>query len=300
MGITKEEFTEKLKNEVQTLLPNCEVKDAHVTKINDVQLTGLTILKREKAGGPTYYIDEAYEDFTAGAAGLKEMAISMVNYYLSQSGIPSEVREIARSEKYDLGFEKIKGMLGLRLVEKARNRRYLEDKPYKDVGCGLALVASIKFDEHSGSSTVITNSLKEEYGYDMDEVFKAAENNTFAVMRTFNNVFFEEATDLLTQQINELLGEDLYVVSSKDGLYGAAGLFVNGVKEHIRDLLGTGYYILPSSVHEMVVLPDSMTGEIDSLKDMVKGINASVVDPCEQLSDEVYHYDTAEGFRLIA
>lgn len=64
--------------------------------------------------------------------------------------------------------------------------------------------------------------------------------------------------------------------------------------DQIGESLKGDYYILPSSTHEMLVLPDN--GEMTSheLKRMVMEVNNSEVRPEEKLAGEVYHYDTKD------
>ena len=70
--------------------------------------------------------------------------------------------------------------------------------------------------------------------------------------------------------------------------YGAICMFFDGVMETIHSKLGN-FYALPSSVHEWIVVPRNI-GDLDILRIMVREVNATVVDPKEKLSDDVYEY----------
>jgi hypothetical protein len=82
----------------------------------------------------------------------------------------------------------------------------------------------------------------------------------------------------------------MYVLTNASGSLGAAALFYPDVKEKAAELLGGDYYILPSSVHEVILVPDSADIKAADLCDMVKQANRTVVDEKDILSDNVYHY----------
>jgi hypothetical protein len=63
------------------------------------------------------------------------------------------------------------------------------------------------------------------------------------------------------------------------------------VKEKAAEMIGSGYYVLPSSIHECILVPESAGINEKELCDMVKQANRSVVEPKDVLSDNVYHYD---------
>ncbi|MBQ7925064.1 MAG: hypothetical protein IJ335_02090, partial [Lachnospiraceae bacterium] len=54
------------------------------------------------------------------------------------------------------------------------------------------------------------------------------------------------------------------------------------------------FYILPSSVHEVILLKDDGEESPSKLQEMVREINQCEVDPTEVLSDSIYHYDIAD------
>ena len=57
---------------------------------------------------------------------------------------------------------------------------------------------------------------------------------------------------------------------------------------------GQSFFILPSSIHELLIIPDNGNFDLKSLENMVKEVNATTVDPADQLTDNVYHYDARD------
>ena len=86
----------------------------------------------------------------------------------------------------------------------------------------------------------------------------------------------------------------MYVLSNASGVLGASALFYPEIQEQISEKIGEGYYVLPSSLHEVIVVPESAGFDAGQLTDMVKDANSSVVAPKDVLSDSVYHFDMGE------
>lgn len=70
--------------------------------------------------------------------------------------------------------------------------------------------------------------------------------------------------------------------------------------EGFAEQAGGNFYILPSSVHDLILLPDSFAICTDSLREMVKEVNESTVAREESLSQDVYYYDSGEKRVRIA
>ena len=101
--------------------------------------------------------------------------------------------------------------------------------------------------------------------------------------------------DLLAEMMgDELAPEDLsgipmYVLTNKNRIYGATGMLNGKAIQQCSELLGDRFYILPSSVHELILIPDA--GDPACLTEMVREINRTVLTPNDFLSDMVYVYD---------
>ena len=84
------------------------------------------------------------------------------------------------------------------------------------------------------------------------------------------------------------------VITNVQGINGAAAIFYPDQMDKIAERLGGDYFILPSSVHETLVVPDDGKMSFLELRSMVTEINATMVNPSERLTDEVYHYDSKD------
>ena len=107
----------------------------------------------------------------------------------------------------------------------------------------------------------------------------------------------DEFSDVMHEQEDEDGRIPMYVLSNKEKTMGAACILYDSILTLIGERLQDDFYILPSSIHECIVVPMNITTTKKELQEMVREINATQVIPEEVLSDEVYTY-TREIHRL--
>ena len=94
--------------------------------------------------------------------------------------------------------------------------------------------------------------------------------------------------------------EMMYVATVPDKNSGAGVLAYQDFMDQAAEKLGGDFYILPSSIHEILLVPDNGDKAADDLRDMVREVNATQVRPEEKLTDNVYHYDSREHIFELA
>lgn len=87
------------------------------------------------------------------------------------------------------------------------------------------------------------------------------------------------------------LTENLYALTNEQGALGAAVMLYPDLMKQIAERIKTPFYIIPSSVHEVLILPKKEGMALSEVKDMVRTVNRSAVEPEDFLSDNVYCYD---------
>ena len=103
------------------------------------------------------------------------------------------------------------------------------------------------------------------------------------------------AQDWLDEELSSEICKNVpvMVLSNRMGMFGAAVILYPGILQEIADGVGGNLYILPSSVHEVLILEDTGKENPMSLREMVEEVNATQVLPEEVLSGTVYYYDMA-------
>ena len=83
----------------------------------------------------------------------------------------------------------------------------------------------------------------------------------------------------------------MYVLTNQSKTNGAGVLVQDGVLEKVGGMIGSDFYVLPSSIHEVLIVPDNGNMRLAELEDMVREVNATQVAPEDLLSDKVQYYD---------
>ena len=93
--------------------------------------------------------------------------------------------------------------------------------------------------------------------------------------------------------------EQMFVASVPDKIHGAGVLAYQDFMDQAAERVGGDFFILPSSIHEVLIVPDNGNMSLSDLEAMVKEVNATQVAPEDKLTDSVYHYDSqAKVFEL--
>lgn len=291
------EFIKTIKEELPDFLPDDVYKDliiddVEVAKMNDQKLHGLTFRPKGSDAAPTLYIDDLYERHQNGE-DLGFLLIDLANRY-------EEARHAPVPPDIDISWEKVMDNLSFRLLEKRRNTDFLANMPYADVGNGLALIVDINMpgDRNGDWRIAVNHGVMEALGVDKETLFFKAMDDVLVndppILSDMTQALFSPDKENLLDRSDPIDPSDLggmYVLTTESGNLGASALFYPDVQEKAAELMGSGYYVLPSSVHECILVPDVAGHNEKDLCAMVKEANRTVVEPKDVLSDNVYHFD---------
>lgn len=297
---------EILKKIIKILNENYEVELHKIMKNNDIELVAITIREKQSLGAvPTIYLEDFYEMYCAGMC-VEDITNNIIAIYERQKG---KVR-ISIDDFKD--FEKIKGKIMLKLVNYERNQTGLETMPHKKI-LDLAIVFYVLWDDggEQRMTSTIKNSHMELWGVGIKEVYDVAYENTISKLsvniRNMRDIVYDiykdmKKTSKMTSTIeNELLEEieryeyPMYVISNQKKILGASVILYEQVLKYFYEKFQCKYYVIPSSIHEVIILPKTDMS-VEEMKKMVTEINENEVDYLEVLSDNVYRYD---GEKLV-
>lgn len=266
-----------------------EIEQRSVTKAQRGELAGLIVRTPNTVCAPTYYVEDYYDLYKEGSSP-EELAASLVQSALHYLHKPPVFPEIDAENLKNALDDSIR--FGVRLLNEAENRAYLRDVPHI-CESGLALIAELRSGEYCA---VVTNGLMESLGMTKDELFERAVSgsvtNDRATLYELAEMFcsdFTENVNLLESLSDEdlPLPASLYVLSNEDCFRGAAALFYPGMLDRLGNLMGGRFYVLPSSVHEVLILP-AVGDDPQKLADIIKEANRTVTESDVFLSDELY------------
>lgn len=146
-------------------------------------------------------------------------------------------------------------------------------------------------DFKDGIATItVRNQIFEQWGIKEIEMFKVARKNTEEMLPCV----IQDINSILEQEIGQKIPMDMdpsmYVISNKIRLNGAGTILYSDVIEDFATDCKSDLYILPSSVHECILIPIKEDEDVEDIKSIVRLINATEVRPDEVLTDSVYRY----------
>ena len=268
----REQFYEEMKKALMELKPEeMEVTFIKVDKQNRMGLHGCTLSMPDAAAAPTFYLEDLYEAYLNGTA-VEDIAEGVIEFAKknNRTVIPDGIDVV--------DYESARKHLGLMVIGAEENREY------NSTGC-------IKIKKELLMAWEVT----------AQEVMEEAKQNSARVMPPT----FKLMSDILRENSNLDLDDlcvpeeaELFVVSNRYFVCGASVAFYPGFLESIGKALGTDFYVLPSSINELILLRDLGQNPLELLQ-IVKTVNRTQLQPEEVLADAVYYYSRSGGFRKI-
>ena len=192
-------------------------------------------------------------------------------------------------------YDKVKDHTYLRMIP--GDSPVLKDTPHRKIE-DMALVVNIHLDsfsdENGRSVVVVSKPLMDMYGIDEAQLFADAEKNSLANEPMVFTPLGEMIKNLIQAEnlpTPEEAGIITYIATNKSGFQGAAIAGYPDFCEKAAETIGGSFYMLPSSVHEFILIKDDGTPKAKDLNKMVKNVNETVLEARDFLSDQCYHYD---------
>lgn len=292
------EFSQKICNAVKKELgEGYRIELKEVRKNNGVVLHGLVILFRSQNVAPTIYLDtflEAYESGTAFAVIVRRL-LAIYRKDVPRTNVDMEFFRF---------FDKVKDRICYRLIGRKGNERLLEDVPHIEfLDLSICFYYAYQGDTLGEGTILIHNSHMKMWETCTSQLYHLARSNTPRLFPWVCNSLEEILGSMAgsgkvrePESLGEesVLGFPMKVLSNTKRLHGAVCILYPGVLEKLAHREGLGFYILPSSIHETILLSDTSMGSAQELKKMIVEVNSTQVDPEEVLSDSLYYYDSAE------
>ena len=310
---TINDFTNAVHTALATEFPECKIEAVNVTKNNNVHLTGMTIKTQNKKVAPAIYLEPYFAALKSGQtlAAVIDQIISSCTAALSCASSGLGVEDLT-------DFAHVKDKICYKLVGRNKNNEFLSAVPHRDY-LDMAIVYYLQTAiTDSGTATVtVTNDLAHIWGVEESELYDLARKNTPRMNRgivlTLSDVLDGKATASTHQECGTDVYNSfdisrskekilpMYVLTNTAKTFGAAVILYDGLLKDVTEYIcSSGVYAIPSSVHEFICIPDTF-GNVEYIKQMVRDINSSEVQPDEVLSDNIYHYDvTTRELKVIS
>lgn len=289
----KELFLQKM---VGLLAPPMELSVSSVLKNNDVCLDSVSILNPAISNRvtPVVYLQSYFAEFKKGVS--MEEIVNRVYELLSPCA------EQAMFNLQSLGnFDEARDKITLAVVNLELNQERLDNivhRPWLDLA--IIYKYNVQSDDDLQGTITITNQLMKMWNISEEELYQVAEANTrksdwliMPMIEMMKKMISETKIELDEGLLD--VNSSMYVVSIASQVNGSmAILYPEIFRKIIEDysIECDGLYILPSSLHELIVLPAKHNGvSTDYLKSMVCEVNTTSLERPEVLSYSVYYYD---------
>ena len=260
-----------------------------LTGENGVRTDTISLIGGEGKASPALAVRPFYESYLKGES-LNGLAGGVIESRLQGVG------ETPGSYGCVPELDDVRDRLYVRLINGARNRRLLESIPYVPF-LDLAMVFYMRLDvsRRYDAMVLVRKGDLERWRITTEELEKMAVNNT--VEQKVCELIPLEA---FLEEKAEEHSSAMFVLTDTDRRYGAAALCYPGLIESIADQFDSDLYVLPSSVHEVIILPDEGGFSPHMMSALVREVNATEVAENEILSDHAYYYSRSERQLVIA
>ena len=261
-----------------------EIKVTNVTKNNGIGLTGIIMMRESDRISPTIYMEEPYRQYIAGAE-MNEIADGIVKLYREQ------IRDVNPDISFFKDFKCVRDRIFHKVINYDKNRQLLEDVPHIR-WCDLAVVFYYALDEKlfGSASILIHNNHLDMWEQTTDMLYMIAQYNMKCRMPELLVPMTELIEEITGTKVSQQENINLYVLTNREKLYGASAMLYSDKVRELADRLRSDLMILPSSVHEVLLLPDDCEQQYDFYRKMVEEVNTTQVEPEEILSYSLYRY----------
>lgn len=300
--MSEKEFSETLQGSVHEMLGNSYAVRVHeVEKVNIGRQYSLVICDNgDCAIAPSIYLGKFYRDYLDKGIGISEIADKVIDFYNHLGFQPGTKAEIAENMN-DRGW--VEDHLFFRLVNTKKNEGLLKSSICVDV-LDLSLVLYVVVSESDGKvgSARVTDGLFEGLNLEREGLTERVLQNTRKIfpesLMGISSVLAEVGGPQLGLPKGKLPFEPL-VLSNEPRVNGATAIYYPGLLKEIAKGKGKNLFVLPSSIHECILMEERTGLDSLSLRNMVQEVNREAVQEEEVLSDNVYYYDLGKDILSI-
>lgn len=291
------EFREELFQALQRIVPQeVTIQIVQTEKMNGCVRFGISFDREDLAYAPTIYLEPFYRNFQRGES-LEKLAYELFECYREEcGGVPECINRLQ-------SYKSARADIFCRLIHIEENQNLLKDTPHITF-LDFAIVAyfEVNGDEIYKGSVLIKDCYLEIWKITAEELIRNALDRT----REQKGMLFMPMSEVLSRYIDERDGDIydhaqkcMFVLTNTEKYLGAVQIYYPEVLSQIAEQLKDDFYLLPSSVHEWIIVPAAITAEEDMLLNMVRDINRLGVLAEEVLSNNIYFYSvSAKGQKL--
>ncbi len=291
----KNEFIEAVVKSLKAeLSEGYNISIRQVPKNNGVKLNGLLISRDGDTIIPTIYLDDFYYDYLQGQS-LNDITKEVLEIYYRSK--PKQDLDISYFDDY----EQVKDKICLKIISYSRNKKFLKEVPHRKF-LDLAVVyycsmensilgdgAILVYNAQMNTWNVTEEILYAQAVKNTEALYPAICENIISVLNRLHELKYGDPMPL-TEDMQEQEA-DMWILTNSKNCFGASViLYPNVLKNIAENVIKDDMYVIPSSIHELILIKASAASDKQFLKDMIFNVNSADVDAGDVLSDMLYFY----------
>lgn len=294
---TYEEFKEILQGRLQEEYTDGEVYIQSVRKNNNTRKEGIIVWEKGEEVVSGINLKALYRCYQE--MGDMELCVQLVKMLVSK-------KKELNLESIPATWEECRGRITMRLIHTEWNREYLQTVPHIEfLDLSVTFYLMLQKLEEGICTIPITNAFMEFLGISIEELHQEGLQNLMEKGRFEIHTLNAYMAELLEEGQDEpetvqTISEDSYVMLSDNRIFGSSGMLATETLMEFAERRNDDFYILPCSVHELILVLASTNVSPDYLREVVQEVNEESVLPEERLSDAVYYFSRESGMVQLA
>lgn len=304
-----QEFIKTIENNVKSYLPKKYQSAAicinEIPKNNGVVKTALSFTPSEDGLAREIYLEGAYQEYCDNPS-MENILTKAAQFIIS-----AMEDTVVFNPEMVTDFQQAQDKIVLRVVNKDSNQEQLQSIPYHEIE-NTDLIATFRIDVSVGDangSVLVNNAMLESWGVGESDLYEKALQNTQQrhpfTLQSMEKVMMEIMLDISASvEPNQLPTQfepyTQYLLSNEDKSDGATCLLYPDLLKKIGSIFESNFFILPSSIHELILMKDTGEMSANELQRMVLEVNRTQVEPEEVLSNHVFSYNYRENSLFMA
>ena len=277
-----EKVVEAVKNEVGT---GFDVTVNKVTKNNNLVLDGLVIKATTSNIAPTIYLNSYFDKFSDGVMDLDDVVESIIDTYSRHNSVTFDVSTFT-------DFDAVKNRICYKLVNTASNKNLLKDVPNRQLfDLSVVYYVMVAVEDDATGSILIHNNHLSFWDVTEDDLYKEATINTEKLLPAGIKSMFDTLSEMVDMEDLPNTDDFMYVLTNKEKLQGASTILYPDVLSTFADRKNANLWLLPSSIHEWIIVCDDGNMNRETLSEMIQEVNSTQLAVDEILSDHPYYYN---------
>lgn len=281
-----------LRDVLESRIGDVTIEERKVEKLQGQSYSGIDIHKEGATAGMVLNMEGFYREMEKGKTYkdvLHEIAATISNHFTQITSIAAEEFE---------HYESMNERLTMEVVSTEKNQAMLSKIRHTELE-NMSIIYRLDMESNADESRtiIIINDIIDTYKISTQQLHQDAIENAPKI--------HSASVRSMEEVLSEILGEEkfpqdvfkepsMYVATAEEASHGAEVVAFPGFMEEGAKKVGGDFFVLPSSLYEVLLVPDKGNMDYRELKEMVSSINASQVEPQDRLTDSVYHYDSKD------